>query len=196
MKVVMRDNYDEFMKTFINKTRIIVEDETMMKATRDLLEKMCAEMRQIIQENRPIWEEPFSQMEALELGDDVDYELTENGGRILVGQRTQRIQVGSAKYSGQKRLIENKALVNPYLFIEFGWGIAGEQAPVKYAYQRGWKYNINDHQQAWVFLGTDMKAHKTAGRVGIDFFYSVINKYRKEWKKIFKDAILREIKGV
>ena len=41
-----------------------------------------------------------------------------------------------------------------------------------------------------------MKAHKTTGRIGIDFFYSVINKYRKEWKKIFKDAILREIKGV
>lgn len=169
MKFKVKDNFDDFMKRFNAFAQSF--EPTMQDVMNTLLSDMCEEMKQEIDENRSQWEESGSALELLQLGDDIEYEIAGNHGFIYVGRNTNKIKM------------EDGRDVNPYLFIEFGWGIAGEQQPIQYSAQRRWEYNINAHDKAWVFMGYDNRPHKSIGRVGIDFFYRVVKKYRKIWKQ-------------
>lgn len=178
MKFQMKSNYNDFVKRFQNISDII--DATMQDAVSEILRQMCEDMKNEINENRATWEQEGTIMEALKLGNDIEYEVSGARGIIHIGRNTPVIKMTDGK------------TVNPYLFIQFGYGIEGKANPVQYAAQNRWEYNVNKHTKAWWFTGTDGKPHWSLGRFGIDFFYQVMNKYRDKWKQIALDAFDRK----
>ena len=184
MKVQVKSNFNDFIKKIKAIPQIL--DESLEQSVLNLLEEMKTEMLDQINSTRGDWLEPNGGLSAVDsasrLGreEDITYEVVRKGngtltGTIFVGRDAPRLLVGS----GSRR---NN--VNPYLFIEFGWGIKGEEQPANYAIQNGWVYNINEHTKAWVYTGTDGAKHKTAGKNGINFFYNTIRKYRKRWREL------------
>ena len=71
-------------------------------------------------------------------------------------------------------------LVNPAFFIEFGFGILGEKAPMKDHEKCEWEYNINGHTKGWSYLGRDGDFHGSKGRVGTNFMYNAKQKAKDE----------------
>lgn len=179
----IKSNFNDFMKRFRDLPRLI--DVASYDAIKELLERMCNDMKQEIQTHREEWAEHGGPFENWgDLGQDIEYEISEKGGRIYVGRNTHTIRIGKKA---------NRRSVNPYLFIEFGWGIEGEQNPVRYHTQHGWEYNINQHKEAWSFYGVNGELITTTGRRGIDFFYNTISKYRKEWKSVVEEIFYKNL---
>ena len=178
MKFSLKSNYDTFVKRLNSIPDII--DSTMQDAVSEVLQQMCEDMKAEILMNRQTWEQEGSIMASLGLGQDIEYEVKGQTGTIYIGRNTPLIKMSDGK------------TVNPYLFIQFGFGIEGQANPIQYAAQRRWEYNVNQHTKAWWFFGTDGKKHWTFGRIGIDFFYQVTNKYREKWKQIALEAFDRK----
>lgn len=185
MKIQVKSNFNNFIKRFRDIPRII--DVASYDAIKELLERMCEDMKEEIRSQRDTWAEVGGPFENWgDLGNDIEYEVNEKSGRIYVGRNTHTLKVGKG---------DNRREVNPYMFIEFGWGIQGEQNPVRYHTQHGWEYNINKHREAWSFYGVNGNLITTTGRRGIDFFYNTINKYRKEWKDIVSNIIDKKFRA-
>lgn len=181
--IKIKSNYNDFIKRIQSIPEAI--DRGSQEAIEKLLDMMCEEMKAEINNNRATWSQYGSPLSMID-GNDITYTIRKDGtgGTIYVGRNTPKILVGKGN---------NARDVNPYLFIEFGYGIQGENHPVQYASQRGWEYNINNHQKAWAFVGIDGEWHSTNGRIGIDFFYRVIERYRDNWKAIASQAILNQL---
>ena len=97
---------------------------------------------------------------------------TELGYRIEIGNNLGGLEMSDG------------GLVNPYYFIEFGYGIVGQNSPALKSSEYNWEYNINKHNNYWFFFGTDGKKHATKGRIGINFMYNAIQKNKNSWKNI------------
>lgn len=159
---------------------------------------MCQEMANEIKARRMDWLDggnmDISDNEN-DLGSDIKYEITGAAadgtlkGTIIVGQNTPRITLG------------NGDQVNPYLFIEFGFGIEGQEHPALYARENQWQYNINQHKNFIIYANEyynssmtkeDRKLNTvwTRGTKGINFFYNTTRKYRKIWR----DLVSKDIK--
>lgn len=175
MKFSLKSNYNDFIKR-LSKIPEAVDIETQ-SAMNTLLSEMCESMKQIINSERATWFEYGSPLSAIS-GDDITYSLTDDGtgGIIYVGKNTEPFEMSDGR------------TVNPYLFIQFGFGIQGQNNPVQYATQRRWEYNINEHTKGWAFIGIDDEPHWTTGRIGIDFFYRVIEEYKEKWKEVLTNA--------
>lgn len=177
--IQIKSNYNDFIKSIKaipkeidNRTRAILSE---------LLEDMCIDMKKQIQVSMSEWVDAPNGNMSTGLGNDITYEINEkgNGGTIYVGRNTKPIT------------LSNGNTVNPYMFIEFGFGIVGEESPAKYAAQNLWDYNINHHKNWIVYGNSDYPLTKskddlvfTKGTKGIDFFYNTISKYRKELKNL------------
>lgn len=172
MPIKFKSNYNQFSKRLANYSFLI--DDAMRATVETVLQHMCDDMKAEIARERDVWQERGSSLDLLSLGDDITYEIEGNQGTLYVGRNTSLITVGEGV---------NQRQVNPYLFIQFGYGIVGEENPVRYHTQNGWEYNINNHDKAWFYWGTSGERIQTSGRRGIDFFYNVISKYRKKWKE-------------
>lgn len=184
--VKIRSNYDRFRKRLLNLPYRI--DEAMQEAVKEVLEAMCEDMKFYIMEYRDTWLEEGSGLDAIDknfgLGEDIEYELNGSSGTIYVGRHTPDLVMSDGQH------------VNPYLFIQFGYGIAGALKPVRYSIQSQWAYNVNGHEDAWWYMGYfdgERKKVYTKGRQGIDFFYKTIDKYRNKWKEIATEALLRHL---
>ena len=151
-------------------------------AAERLLSRMVAEMKQQIAENESIWQEDGSGLSLIVDGDDIEYEWNGNSGKIIVGAKTSRIKM------------QDGTTVNPYMFIEFGFGLIGQDFPTSHASQNGWRYNVNNHTKGWFYKGVDGGKHYSEGTQGISFFYGIISKYRKQWKKLVAESMGQQIK--
>lgn len=157
-----------------------IEDETQ-KAMEKILEKMCKEMKARLNSASKYWMDNGG-LEAIydvNGNQDIEYEIVDNKGTLYVGRNTSRLKLKDGR------------VVNPYLFIEFGYGILGQNNANPKAYLQDWEYNVNNHEKAWWFVGLNGERTWTMGQRGFDFFYPVIEKYKKEWKNIVSKRILK-----
>lgn len=156
-------------------------DTEVQAAMQEILENMCKEMKAKLASGSQYWMDNGG-LEAVynaSGNQDIEYEIVDNKGVLYVGRNTSRL------------IMEDGRVVNPYLFIEFGYGIIGENSPHPKAYLENWDYNVNNHEKAWWFVGINGERTWTMGQKGFDFFYPILDKYKKEWKNIVSKRILK-----
>jgi hypothetical protein len=181
---MLKSNYKDFIRR-INSIPNALET-SMSETVETVLKQMCEDMKNELSYAKSYWMDNGG-LEAVynaSGGEDIEYESFGYTGTIYVGRNTPELTVGKDN---------NQRKVNPYLFIQFGFGIVGEENPMPYAKQRRWEYNINGHTKAWWFMGINGEKQATAGQKGYDFFYSVIKKYRQNWKNIAKESFLKRL---
>lgn len=165
MKFQIKSNYDKFER-HLNKFVDSLDIDARL-AMEDVLEYVCEEMKQEILNKKDTWCEAWSPLaEDSTLGSDIHYEIKDNKATIYIGRDTKKITM------------QDGTTVNPYYFIEFGWGIVGENNPVNYHLQNGWIYNVNKHTQAWWYVGYNGEPRASYGRQGIDFLYNAMKKLK------------------
>ena len=174
MKIALKSNYDQFSKRLIDFGRDLTES-AIPASVETLLEKMCQEMKEEIRNGIGDIREG-SGLSEVDL-DDIEYDFDGRIGTIHIGRNSAPIKM------------KDNRTVNPYMFIQFGYGIVGEENPIEHHLFNRWQYNVNNHVKAWTYVGGDGQTYWTRGRKGTNFFYSVINKYRREWKNIVRDEI-------
>ena len=174
MKIALKSNYEKFSKRLFDFGRYLTEGAIPV-AVESLLDRMCQEMIAEIRSGVGDIREG-SGLADVDL-DDIKYEFDGRRGTIHVGRESAPI------------VMKDGRTVNPYMFIQFGYGIVGEENPIEHHIFSRWQYNVNKHVKAWTYVGGDGQTYWTRGLKGTNFFYSVINKYRKEWKNILRDEI-------
>lgn len=173
MQVKLKSNYNNFMRHIQNLPDML--DESTYFAVDSVMERLCEFMANEIQSQKDVWCQQWSTLELIDnqmpFGTDIKYEIKDNVGTIYIGRDTPKIEMSDG------------TMVNPYYFIEFGWGIRGEENPIRYHEQNQWSYNINDHTTAWWYIGYNGKPRASYGRQGIDFLYKAMQKFKPEFKK-------------
>jgi hypothetical protein len=142
-----------------------------------LAQRMSADMALEISRSRYIWEETGGTMSEISA---VDFDIVNTGFNevtIEIGNNILPIEMSDGE------------LVNPVYFIEFGFGIIGEENPKVGADEYDWEYNVNLRDKEWYFRGRDGHSYKSMGREGINFIHTVISKYRNEWKDYFFELL-------
>lgn len=148
-------------------------------AMHDVMKWICNKMKEDILSKSSEWREQYSSLDAIDdIGTDIEYEIKDNVATIYIGRNTKPIEMKDGR------------TVNPYYFIEFGWGIRGEESPVNYHSQNGWEYNINGHIHAWWYVGSNGEPRASYGRTGIDFLYRAMQKLKPE----LEDALAKKFK--
>ena len=178
MARALKSNYDQFIKRIRDLPDML--DEASYFAVEEVMDQMCEYIKNEIKSNREIWYQEYGGVDP-SLGDDVEYEIDNNVGTLYIGRNTKTIEMNDGRQ------------VNPYLFIQFGYGIRGQNNPVRYHYQRNWQYNINNHTKAWWFIGTNGEPRPSYGRIGIDFLYRAMQKFRPELKAAMGREISKKI---
>lgn len=156
-------------------------DDELQASMQEILENMCREMKGRLASATTKWFDNGG-LEAVynaSGNQDIEYEIVENKGTIYIGRNSAKL------------MMKDGRIINPYLFIEFGYGIIGENNPNTNAHLQNWIYNINDHKKAWWFAGINGEKTWSMGQKGFDFFYPVLEKYKKEWKNIVSKRILK-----
>ena len=175
MVITTTSNINGFLDKFRRKSRAIT-DSIKEIATR-LAEVMSEDMAIEISSLKYIWEEDLGGMSNLP---PIDFQITPIGNTevvVMVGKHMPRLKMKDGTY------------VNPAYFIEFGFGIVGQEDPKKGYKEYDWEYNVNDHDKAWYFRGKDGSLQKSAGREGINFMYNTIQKYKDKWKDLFIELV-------
>ncbi len=177
----VNSNIDDFIKRFTDKSKKItkkIEDISEVIAS-----KMIDEMSNYIIAEKSTWlAEKNSIMESVN-GTDFTIKKTGTGCVVSIGDLTSKITT------------KDGTMVNPYFFIEFGYGIRGQKNPKQNANEYSWEYNVNNHTKSWYYWAYGEKDSEkiwTVGKEGINFMYNTIQKFRTKWKEI----VMREIKEV
>ena len=124
-----------------------------------------------------IWRESTGTMSE-QYGDDVQVEVSGNSAIVKVGENTQPI------------IMNDGSQVNPYFFIEFGFGILGGSSPAPNSSNYDWNYNINQHSEPWLIPNTDVYS---SGTVGINFIYNIVYGNKQKYSKIVKDYLMEDL---
>lgn len=142
-----------------------------------LAEKMIDFMRNEIKTNFYTWYEYGSYGEIPEF-DNISFDI------IPIDAKSIRIDIG-------KNLplfpMSDGTLVNPAFFIEFGFGIIGQNNPMKNHEAFDWEYNIHGHTKGWTYFGVDGKFHGSKGKKGINFMYNAQQKAKEFLLEIVKE---------
>ena len=167
-------NIDEVLKRFGKRREAL--RLTLENFAEQLAEKMSEDMKTEIFSNRSVWAEKGG----------LDYITSVQFDIVKTGNNSVRINIGG---NLPKHKMSDGTLVNPVYFIEFGFGIEGEDSPMKNADKYDWEYNINGHQHGWTFAGRDGLFHYSEGREGLNFLYNTIEKYKQNWKDYLIEMI-------
>lgn len=180
--VVVSSNVDKVIKSF-KKFRNAVQ-LTIDNIAERLAKAMVEDMQAEIEENRSIWLQPNGNLEKVV---PISYTITRNDNntiRVTLGDNLPLIKVGNTKYSLPHN--QKTDYVNPLYFIEFGWGVVGENNPKQGTTKYSWVYNTNEHgsetENPFYFWGNDGILVETQGRKGINFMYNTLERYREQWK--------------
>ena len=171
--ITVKSNINEFLKNYRKKVGNF--KSTLYAVAEKLAEKMISYMKSEIERTHSTWYEKGSYAHIRT----VDFEI------IPLSSNSIRVEIGK---NLDKFIMSDGTLVNPAFFIEFGFGILGEKAPMKDHEKFEWEYNINGHTKGWSYLGRDEEFHGSKGRVGTNFMYNA-----KQKAKDFLQEIMTEI---
>ena len=139
-----------------------------------LAERMCNDMKNLIQTDKR-WQEHGN----LSTIDTVDFRIEQSGlnsMKIYIGENLPKFEMTDG------------TLVNPAFFIEFGFGLIGQSKPKQNHEKYNWEYNIRGHKESW-FFWYDGILMESEGREGINFIYTVMDEYRQNGAKYFKELL-------
>lgn len=145
-----------------------------------LAKRMSNDMKESIQKDRR-WQEHGN----LSRIDNVDFRSE------IINSNTVRVHIGE---NLPKFGMKDGTLVNPAFFIEFGFGIVGQQNPKQNHSAYNWEYNISGHKESW-FFWYDGILMESEGREGLNFIYNIMQEYKNNWKKYLSELILEMKNG-
>ncbi len=170
--ITVKSNIKQFLENYRKKVENfkVVLDSVAEK----LAQKMIEFMKNEIEVNRLQWAEKGS----LENISSVDFTITplsEKAVRISIGDNLPKYQMNDGTF------------VNPAFFIEFGFGITGQNNPKHNHEYFDWEYNINGHTYAWWYMGLDGQFYETEGVQGVNFMYNAQQKAKEFLNEILKE---------
>jgi hypothetical protein len=175
--ITISSNIDDFLKAY--RKRVEKFKEVLFGIAEKLATRMATDMAYEITSLRSVWEEEGNLDEISNFNFDIQV-IDNNSVRVLIGSELTPLEM------------EDGTLVNPIYFIEFGFGIVGQQNPKKNHEKYDWEYNINQHNRAWYYYGKAGQKFRSKGREGINFMYNTIEKYRTNWQEYFKELMEQE----
>lgn len=163
----------------INKIKAL-QQKANVNSFDSILEKIANRVRSYIIDdyklNGSIWREVNGNLETVD-GDDVVVEKKGSAYIVALGRNTQPFEMTDG------------AFVNPYFFIEFGFGLIGEKNSIKNAPDFGWRYNIRPWKNGWHFTGLDGTSTWSAGRRGVGTISTLIN---GQFERIVNEVMAEE----
>lgn len=175
--ITVKSNIKEFLKNY--KKKIANFKTVLNRLSQKLAERMSTDMAYEIARTRHIWTEEGN----LDKVSGIDFNITnigDNAVRVSIGENLEKFEM------------EDGTLVNPVYFIEFGFGIAGQQNPQDEHSKFGWEYNIHGKEKAWYYYDKTVSPPqllKSEGRQGSNFMYNVIQKYKDNWQQYLKELM-------
>jgi hypothetical protein len=191
--ITISSNINEFLKTYRKKVEKI--KNVLLGIAEKLANQMAQDMYNEIKRTENIWaiEDNLNNHDetgkmGFHMGKDFNYWfdiqlLENNSARVTIGQKA------------EPHILKDGTIVNPAFFIEFGFGIVGQNNPAKNSEAVGWVYNKNNHEKAWQYLGWDFVDHISDGAKGINFMYNTIEKYRGNWSNYLKQLFKEQMDG-
>lgn len=170
--IKVSSNINEFLKHY--KKRIHNFKDMLDNLAEKLARRMSDDMKNIIQSDRR-WQEHGNLSQI----DNVDFTIEKINGSTV------KVSVGE---NLPKFKMTDGTLVNPAFFIEFGFGIVGENKPKEGKDRYGWEYNIRGHKESW-FFWYDGILMESEGREGVNFIYQTMDNYRKNLQKYIKELL-------
>lgn len=170
--ITVKSNINEFLKNY--KKRIANFKIMLNQLAVKLAERMSEDMKKRIQEDTR-WKEHGN----LSTINNVDFTIEpigENSVKVIVGKNLPKFEMSDG------------TLVNPAFFIEFGFGIEGQDKPKENHDKYNWQYNIRGHEDSW-FFWYDGILMESKGREGINFIYNVLEEYRTNWQQYLKELM-------
>ena len=176
--ITVTSNIEEFLKHY--KKRIQNFNDELGSIAEKLAKRMSEDMKRLIQSDRR-WQEHGN----LSIINDVDFrieKLSTNSVKVFIGENL------------PKFIMTDGTLVNPSFFIEFGFGIVGEQKPKEGSKKHNWEYNINRHKESWFFWYNGILM-ESEGREGLNFIYNTIQRYKDNWTSYLKELLEEQANG-
>ena len=178
--ITVKSNINEFLKNY--RKRVGNFKSTLNVIAEKLVERIKADMLRVIENKQFVWQEEAGNLAEIEPSD-IDFTTTqvgENTIRVSIGERLPRFPMSDG------------TLVNPVYFIEFGFGIEGQESPMQNRDKYGWRYNINHYIEGWTYLDKYGEEQFSRGREGTNFLYNTIQTYKTNWKQYVAE-IMTEI---
>ena len=176
--IKITSNIDEFLKNYKKKVQNF--EETINNIAEKLAIRMSNDMKNMIF-NDMRWQEHGN----LSRINDVDFRVEK------INQNSVRVYIGETL---PKFIMTDGTLVNPAFFIEFGFGIAGQENPMKNHDKYQWESNIRGHKDSW-FFWYDCILMESKGTEGINFMYNTIKNYKDNWKQYLKELLEEQGNG-
>lgn len=180
MKITVKksNNFDKTIESYIERLKRLkyIEDIKTLILT-SVANAMVNDMKMLLSGNIPEWSYPMpdgNDSSYQPSANEIQLKSVSNGvATITVGDNAPLIQMSKkGKYTPNS----DGAMVNPFFFIEFGFGLKGEANPIDNITSYDWEYNINNH--------TNDKAQfswKINGAVGVGFIQHTIRDYSTRW---------------
>lgn len=209
MKVTKTANFDSVINDFIQQATALSKLESATnKILETLANEMIAAMKTKIAAANPAWTSKIGMdVNKIEIIGRTENTITVAcGSGMFVDIKARVSQKSSAPKKEEtaptvmpkekkKRILSERqfqiieaqrtivAQVNPFFFLEYGFGLAGQKSPHESAPEIGWAYNINNHPEIvgdydWKRMGTYWKVD---GAIGVNFLESTINEYSSQW---------------
>ena len=131
--ITVKSNINEFLKNYRKKVGDF--KSTLNVLAEKLVERIKSDMLRVIENKQFVWQEEAGNLAEIDPSD-IDFTTTqvgENTIRVSIGERLPRVPMSDG------------TLVNPVYFIEFGFGIEGQESPMQNRDKYGWRYNINQN---------------------------------------------------
>ena len=131
-------------------------------------------------ETSPIWKESAGTMAEI---DGTDITIRQDGDDIIVaiGETTPKVKLKG--YNGLP--VE----ANPYLFVEYGFGIIGQDNPVTRAQQKGWQYNVKKHRGVWGYKDKYGNLHFSKGVEGANAIGAILSNMNEIVRRATNEVI-------
>ena len=176
--ITIKSNIKTFLKNY--KKKVEKFKISLSLIAEKLAERMCKDMKNLIQTDKR-WQDKgnLSEIENVEFRQE---KTSETSIRVHIGEN---LPLFTMKDGTQ---------VNPAFFIEFGFGIVGQNNPKQGTEKYDWEYNIRNHKSYWWFW-YEGRRYGTRGREGINFIYQVSQDYKDNWWKYLKEIIAEIANG-
>ena len=171
--ISVNSNIKEFLANYRKKAEKFTV--FLNNVAQKLADKMVEFMRQEIVAKKNVWYEYGSYIDIPDVGFNI----------IPIDDKTIKVEIGN-----NLPLLEmnDGTMVNPAFFIEFGFGIIGQNNPMKNNELYNWEYNINKHTKGWAFLGRDGKFYGSKGKEGINFMYNAQQNAKRFLSQIIEET--------